>query len=324
MARLVLLAVLVLFGHAPFAVVASAQTYPTRTVRFIIPFGPASGTDITARLLADKLTARWGKPVVVENRPGGDDLVSINAFTCANEDHTLLFAPVAAFAVHPFTHDKLPYNAERDLLPIVNVTTIVLAITASTAIKVDTLAEFEALVRREPGKHNVAAAAGNSDFLLSGFIKSSGLQVTKVPYRDIMQGPNDLAENRIQLLMSSITAVRALHQAGRVKVLAVTGRNRAPIEPAIPTVSEAGYPQLELESLIGIYGPRDMPMELRERVAADIRAVVEANPEFKPKLEATGQVIELRGPAEFAAGIAQIRSRLTAIAQALGMKAATQ
>ncbi len=323
MARFVL-AVLVLLGHVPFAVVASAQGYPTHTVRFIIPFGPASGTDITARLLADKLTVRWGKPVVVENRPGGDGLVSINTFTGANEDHTLLFAPVATFAVHPFTHEKLPYNAERDLLPIVNVTTIVLSITASIAIKVNTLAEFEALVHREPGKYNVAAAAGNSDFLLSGFIKSSGLQVTKVPYRDIMQGPNDLAENRIQLLMSSITIVRALHQAGRVKVLAVTGRKRAPIEPAIPTASEAGYPQLELESLIGMYGPRGMPMELRERIAADIRAVVEANPEIKPKLEATGQVIELRGPADFAAGIAQIRSKLTAIAQALGMKAATQ
>jgi tripartite-type tricarboxylate transporter receptor subunit TctC len=324
MLRFVLLAVLVLLGHAPFALVASAQGYPTRTVRFIIPFGPASGTDIAARLLADKLTGRWGKPVVVENRPGGDGLVSINAFTGANEDHTLLVAPVATFAVHPFMHEKLPYNAERDLLPIVSVTTIVLSITASTAIKVNTLAELEALVRREPGKYNVAAAAGNADFLLSGFIKSSGLEVTKVPYRDIMQGPNDLAENRIQLLMSSITIVRALHQAGRVKVLAVTAGKRAPIEPAIPTASEAGYPQLELESLIGIYGPRDMPMELRERIAADIRAVVEANPEIKPKLEATGQVIELRGPADFAAGIAQIRSKLTAIAQALGMKAATQ
>ena len=138
-----------------------------------------------------------------------------------------------------------------------------------------------------------------------------------------MQGPNDLAENRIQLLMSSITIVRALHQAGRVKVLAVTGRKRAPIEPAILTVSEAGYPQLELESLVGIYGPRGMPMELRERIAADVRAVVEANPEIKSKLEPTGQVIELRGPADFAAGIAQIRAKLTAIAQALGLKTAT-
>src|SRR5438105_12078759 len=83
---------------------AGAQTYPTRTVRFIIPFGPASASDITARLFADRLTARWGKPVVVENRPGGDGLVAIGAFTGANDDHTLLFGPAGTFAVHPYEY----------------------------------------------------------------------------------------------------------------------------------------------------------------------------------------------------------------------------
>ena len=97
---------------------ASAQTYPQRTVKFILPFGPASGTDITARLVADKLSARWGKPVVIENRPGGDGLVAINAFIAANDDHTLLWVPVGTFAVHPYEKDKLPYDAESDLVPI--------------------------------------------------------------------------------------------------------------------------------------------------------------------------------------------------------------
>src|SRR5580765_1736438 len=88
---------------------ASAQTYPQRTVKFILPFGPASGTDITARLVADRLAARWGKPVVIENRPGGDGLIAINAFVAANDDHTLLWVPVGTFAVHPYDKDKLPY-----------------------------------------------------------------------------------------------------------------------------------------------------------------------------------------------------------------------
>ena len=91
---------------------ASAQTYPQRTVKFILPFGPASGTDITARLVGDRLAARWGKPVVIENRPGGDGLVAINAFIAANDDHTLLWVPVGTFAVHPFDKDKLPYDAD--------------------------------------------------------------------------------------------------------------------------------------------------------------------------------------------------------------------
>jgi tripartite-type tricarboxylate transporter receptor subunit TctC len=108
--------------------VASAQTYPQRAVKFILPFGPAAGVDITARLLGEKLAARWGKPVVVENRPGGDGLVAITAFTSANDDHTLLFVPASTFTAHPYTHEKLPYDAERDLLPITNVTTIVIGL----------------------------------------------------------------------------------------------------------------------------------------------------------------------------------------------------
>ena len=113
---------------------ASAQTYPSRTVKFILPFGPASGTDIVARLVGDKLAARWGKPVVIENRPGGDGLISINAFTSANDDHTLLWVPVGLFAVHPFEREKLPYDADRDLLPIVGVTSLALSASAPESL----------------------------------------------------------------------------------------------------------------------------------------------------------------------------------------------
>ena len=117
------------------AVTASAQSYPQRAVRFILPFGPAAGVDITARLLADKLSTRWGKPVVVENRPGGDGLIAINAFISANDDHTLLFVPASTYTAHPYSHEKLPYDAERDLQPIVNITTIVIALCSPESLK---------------------------------------------------------------------------------------------------------------------------------------------------------------------------------------------
>ena len=183
---------------------APAQTYPTRTVHFIIPFGPASASDITARLFADRLTARWGQPVVVENRPGGDGLVAIGAFTGANDDHTLLFGPAGTFVVHPYEYEKLPYDADRDLLPISNVSTIILAFSTPESLKLGSIGDFVALARANPGTLNAAASSGNSDFLLFGFLKSSGLQVAKVPYRDILQAPNDLAEGRIQALMTSL------------------------------------------------------------------------------------------------------------------------
>ena len=302
--------------------VATAQTYPARTVRFIVPFGPASGTDITARLFADRLAARWGKPVVVENRPGGDSIVAIGAFVGANDDHTLLFVPVGTFAVHPFLYEKLPYDAERDLMPIAGVTTIVLAVSTSESLKVGSLGELVALARAQPGTLNAAAAAGNADFLLFGFFKSGGLQVAKVPYRDILQAPNDLAEGRIQVLMSSLAIVQAQMQAGKVKVLAVTSRERAPTAPDAPTAAEAGYPALELESLVGLFGPRGMPGELRERIADDLRAVAAADPVIATRLAATAQIVNVRGPAEFAAGIAQQRAKLAAVAKALDIKPA--
>ena len=305
-------------GLAP----AFAQSYPQRAVRFILPFGPGSGVDITARMVGDKLAARWAKPVVVENRPGGDGLVAINAFTSANDDHTLLFVPASTFTAHPYSHDKLPYDAERDLLPIVNLTTIVVALSAPESLNVKSLGEFVALARAKPDTLNVAAAAGNSDLILSAFIKTQNLPVARVPYRDIQQAPNDLAEARIHLLMSSYATMRPLAQAGKLRLLAVTSRQRVGIATDIPTVAEAGFPLLGLDSLIGIYGPRGMPNALRESIAADVRAVVAADPTFATRLAATGQVVDVRGPAEFAAGIKEVRDRLASIAQALGLKAA--
>ena len=301
---------------------ASAQSYPQRTVKFILPFGPASGTDITARLVADKLAARWGKAAVIENRPGGDGLVAINAFIAANDDHTLLWVPVGTFAVHPYEKDKLPYDAERDLLPVANVSSLFLAVTTSNALNVGSLRELVALLRANPGKYNWAAANGNADFLMSGFLKSNGLEIAKTPYRDILQAPNDLAENRIQLLSSSLAIVTPLMQAGKVKVLAVTGRRRAPSAPNIPTVTEAGYPALVMESIGGIFGPRDMPLALREQIASDVRAAVASDPTIATKLESTGQIVDVRGPNEFATGIKELNDQLAGIAKVLGMKAA--
>lgn len=320
--RLILLGVAALLAGLHGLTAASAESYPQRAVRFILPFGPGAGVDITARMLAERLAARWGKPVVVENRPGGDGIVAINAFTSAQDDHTLLFVPTSTFTAHPYTHDKLPYDPQRDLLPIATVTVIVIALASPESLKVASLGDFVAMARARPGTLNAAAAPGNSDFVLAGFLKDMNLQVAKVPYRDIMQAPNDLAEGRIQLLMSSYASMRGLIEAGRLKVLAVTSRKRVGIAPEIPTVAEAGFPFLGLDGLIGVFGPRGMPDALRAAIAGDIASVVAADPTIAARLAATGQVVDVRGPAEFAANIKEQHGKLADIAQALGIKAA--
>ncbi len=299
------------------------QTYPTRTVRLILPFGPASATDITARLLADRLSARWGKSVVVENRPGGDGLVSIKAFIDAHDDHTLYFGPAGAFLVHLYDPDQSapPYDLS-DIVPIAQVYVTVLAISVPTSLHIDTMDQLVALARAEPGKLNVAAATGNSDFLIYGFFRQMGLQIVKVPYRDIMQAPNDLAENRIQVMSTSLAVAQPMMQADRIKVLLVTSKQRALGAPDIPTATEAGYPSLTMETAGGVYGPKGMPEALRERIAADFRDVAANDPVIGKRLADTGQIMTLRGPADFAKNIKEQNEQLAGIAKILGLKTA--
>jgi tripartite-type tricarboxylate transporter receptor subunit TctC len=297
------------------------QTYPTRTVRLILPFGAASATDITARLLADRLSTRWGKPVVVENRPGGDGLVALNAFLGAHDDHTLFFGPASTFLIHLYDEEKPPYDP-RDVMPIAQVYVTVLAISVPTSLNIGTMDELIALARAQPGKLNAAAATGNSDFLIFGFIKSMGLQIAKVPYRDIMQAPNDLAEDRIQILSSSLAAAQPMMRAGRIKVLLVTSKRRALGAPELPTAAEAGYPALTMETAGGLFGPPQMLPQLRERVAGELRKIAEDDPVIGQRLVDTGQIMTLRGPADFARSVEEQNDQLGVIARILGLKSA--
>jgi len=157
--------------------------------------------------------------------------------------------------------------------------------------------------------------------LLFGFLKGMGLEIVKVPYRDIMQAPGDLAEARIHVLATSLAVVQPLSRAGRVKILAVTSRQRAPSTPEIPTAAEAGYPALTLESIGGIFGPRDMADGLRESVAADFQKVAE-DPIIPQRLADTGQIISVLGPAQFAARVQEQRNKLADLAKILGVTAA--
>lgn len=193
---------------------APAPSWPQRQVRFIIPLGPGSGVDITARIFAERLALRWGKPVVIENRPGGDGIVAIMAFVSAHDDHTLLFSPASTFTAHPFLHDKLPYD-QADLSPVARVANTLVAIVVPASLKVGSLAELVALVRAQPGKLNWATATGISDFLFAAFLKHANLDMSKVPYRDTVQPATDAAEGRIQMYWGALAIVRPQSRPAR-------------------------------------------------------------------------------------------------------------
>lgn len=298
---------------------ALAQSWPQRPVKLIVPFGPGAGADIGARLLAERLPARWGgKAVVIENRPGGDGLVAIQAFLGANDDHTFLFSPAGNFTVHPFQYDKLPYTP-ADLVPIARVSNTILGVGVPASMKVATITEWMARARAEPGKFNAAVVPGITEFVFDYFTKTAGLQLQKVPYRDIVQAATDVGEGRLQIYMASYAILQPQAQAGRIKTLLVNGRTRAPILPDVPTAVEAGVPALEVEGLVGMFGIKTLPKELIEQIGADIVAATK-DPAVSSRLSATAQMVNPGGPAEFAAAIAEQRAKIAAIAQALGIK----
>ncbi len=224
-----------------WATPSAAQTWPQRPVKFVLTLGAGSGVDIGARLFADRLSTRWGQPVVVENRPGGDGIVAISSFVAAHDDHVLLMSPTSSFTAHPFLHENLTYKPS-DLQPIARVSNTVVTIGVPASMNIKSLDQLFALVRAQPGKLNWAGVTGALDFLFDGYLKSAGLDMAKVPYRNPVDAANDLAEGRVQVYEAALAIVRPRVQSGKIKLLAVTNTERAPAEPDLPTVKEAGYP----------------------------------------------------------------------------------
>jgi tripartite-type tricarboxylate transporter receptor subunit TctC len=316
--RWLLPALAAVLAFAPPNTRAAAEPWPSRPVRLIVTLGPGSGVDIGARLFADKLSARWGQPVVVENRPGGDGMVAITTMIGAHDDHVLLVTPVASFTAHPYFHDKLPYEP-RDLVPIARMSKTIIALSVPVSLNVNSIKELEALARGKPGQLNWTTATGFTDFVFAGFLHGAGLTMAKVPYKNPAAAGIDLAEGRIQVYMPAYAIVRPQVGAGKVKVLAVTNHERAPGLPDIPTAVEQGYPSLDFDGLVGLFGPREMAADVRARIADDIRAVA-ADPAIVEKLTATGQIASPGNGAEFAASIEQQKAQVAAVAKLFGNK----
>jgi tripartite-type tricarboxylate transporter receptor subunit TctC len=186
-----------------------------------------------------------------------------------------------------------------------------------TSLKIATLADFAKLARAEPGKLNAAVVSGITEFTFDYFVKTAGLSIAKVPYRDIVQAATDLSEDRVQVMMSSYAILQPHTLGGRVKVVAVNGHERTTILPGIPTANESGFPALEVEGLVGLFGPRGISNALRARIGADVVAVA-GDPAIAERLAATAQVPNPGGPAEFAAAIDLQRAQIATIAKALG------
>jgi tripartite-type tricarboxylate transporter receptor subunit TctC len=289
-----------------------AETWPARPVKIIASTPAGSATDLAVRLFAEDLSARWRQSIVVENRPGADGIVAVMGLVNAQDDHTLLFSFAGPISINPFIHDKLPYDPVRDLVPIAAVIDNFFAIAVSTPAGVRSLPAFIEAARAHPEKFNWAATAGLPQFIFLALQRKSGLTLTQVPYRDFAPALQDLAENRIQVVVTTPAILMPTIESGKAWLLMVTNRQRSPIAPEVPTAAEAGFPELTFDGVVGLFGRRDMPIALRDRIASDVAAVAES-PRIASRLRPLGVVVRAGNPAQLSAAIEEQRAKVSEI-----------
>ena len=296
-----------------------AADWPKRMVRLIVPLAAGTAPDFSARLFAERLSQRWGQHVIVENRPGADGVIGVSAFLNTDDDHILLYAITAVVTVHTITQAKLPYDPVRELVPVSPTSDVILAIAASEKNSIRTLDDLVRTARAQPGKLNWASSPGLPPFVVGGFLKNSKLDLALVSYRDIAPVVQDLGEGRVDMYAGSLSVIMPQVQSGRARLLAIASDVRAPLAPDVPTVIEAGYPELRMDGVVGFYGKRSMPDALRDRIASDVRTVA-SDPAVRERLAAVGQAARPGTAAEFAALLDEYRRRLADLAKAIDYK----
>lgn len=305
----------------PTVTKAQQQSWPSRPVKFVLPLGAGSGADLGARLLADKLSTKWSQPVVVENRPGGDGFVAITSFISSNDDHTLFLGPASSFTAHPYLHDKLPYKMS-DLSPVARISATVVTLNAPQSMNIKSFKELADMAKAQPGKLNWATITGATDLIVAAWLKKAGIDMQKVPYRNPVQALTDVGEGRLHLYSAAYAIVRPQIQAGRVQLLGVSSTKRVSMLPDVPTIAEVGFPDLTFDGLVGVFGQRDMPLALRERIASDVREAL-SDKGLADKLVASGQEVVPGSAVELSASIDEQFKAVAEIAKTLNLKAAT-
>jgi tripartite-type tricarboxylate transporter receptor subunit TctC len=291
---------------------AFAQTWPQRTVRLMVPLPPGSGTDIVGRLLAERLSQRWGQPVVVENRQGGDGIPAVTAFLAARDTHILLLSFAGIITINPLIHERLPYDPANDLVPIAPVSDNFLGVSASAMAQAETLRDLIKVAKAQPGKLNWAATPGLPYYAMIALFQSAGIDMLQVAYRDFGPALQDLNTGRLHVAATGVPLLAPHHQAGTAKLMFVTNKERSPQAPDVPTAREAGYPELTFEGTVGIYGWRGMPADIQNRISTDVQ-VITSDPAFRARVTTAGSAARTGTASEFAAAIEEQRVKIAAI-----------
>lgn len=276
--------------------------YPSKPIRLVVPFPAGGSTDIIGRLVAQKLTERLGQSIVVDNRSGaGGTIGTDNAAKSPADGYTLLLSTTSTLAVAPAAYSKLPYDPVRDFAPVSLVAITPYLLVVNTGVKANTLAEFLALAKSQPGKLNYASAGnGTTTHLAMEMLKDvGGIDVVHVPFKGNAPAELAILGGEVQALFGSMPAILQQTKAGKMRPLAVGSSVRSPALPDVPTVAESGFPGFEATLWLGVSAPTGTPKPILDRLESELRAIV-AMPDFRENLARNGADPISNTSAEFA------------------------
>ena len=281
---------------------ANAQAWPSKPVRIVVAYPPGGGIDVMARQLADKLTPAWGQPVVVENKPGANTIVAADAVAKSTADgHTVLMTTDATFSINPHLYAKLPYDAQRDFMPVTMLVLLHQLLVAHPSWQANTLEELIKLAKAKPGSINYASyGSGSQPHLAGEMLKNkAGIDLVHVPYKGISLAVPAVMAGEVQLTFAGIATSMAPLKSGRIKPIAIGGAKRSALLPQVPTFTELGYPEVETHAWFGLFLPAGSPREAAARIYQDTKRILD-EPEFRQKqLVDKGYEVVGSAPEEF-------------------------
>jgi len=299
---------------------ASAQSYPSRPIRWVVPFPAGGTTDLIARLIAQHLTDRFGQPVVIDNKPGGGTNIAAQAVIGAPPDgYTLLFA-VASNAINAALDKSLPFDFLRDVVPIAGVSELPLVLEVHPSVPATTLTDFIAHARANPGQINIASFGANtiSHMAIELLRSATGIDLVHVPYRGGAPMMTDLLSGRVQAGVDALPNSLPHIQSGAARALAVFPLARSPVLPDVPTVAET-LPGVEVSTWTGMAAPRGTPPDVIERLSSEVDAAL-ADPAVAAHFAEVGAAPLRLTPAAFAARIDQDIGKWAKVIAAAGIK----
>jgi tripartite-type tricarboxylate transporter receptor subunit TctC len=311
----------VLFASSEAA--AQPQGYPSKPIRFVVPYPAGGPLDTVARLLGQKVSESTRQPVIVDNKPGAGGNIGADAVAkSAPDGYTILMGAVATHAINPTLYASIPYDPVKDFIAVTQVASTPNVLVVNPSVPAANVREFIAYAKAHPGKLNFGSGSTGSAGHLAGelFKAMAGVEMTHVPYKGAAPAMNDLIGGQIQLMFDNLASSLGQVRAGRIRALAVTTAQRTSLAPELPTIAESGLPGFDISTWFGIFVPAGTPREAVERLHAEFTRALAA-PDVRGKMLALGAEPVGSRPDEFAAYIRAEADKYARVIKASGAKA---